>query len=186
MRSTRPAAKSAMQRNERRSQRRAAQGGASILADSHRPHHADGRTAPVLNTVGYPGAVLTDVPAMRTVGVIPRSTILTHPALAFKPTPHTTLPPHPPVGPLSSITNYSFALTLCPVTVFGLSFTTWSLHQSSLSISTRRKVHKLLVFSVVLPFCKPSRALRHHRSNAGVKGGCVMLLPALSHHWRRS
>lgn len=45
-------------------------------ANSHVPHHADGRTTHFLNTVGYPGAVLTDVLVMRTVGVIPRSTIM--------------------------------------------------------------------------------------------------------------
>ncbi|VDO01610.1 unnamed protein product [Rodentolepis nana] len=43
---------------------------------SHEPYHADGRATRFLNTVGYPGSGLTDVLVMRTVGVIPRSTIM--------------------------------------------------------------------------------------------------------------
>lgn len=58
----------------------------SSCANSHEPHHADARTTHFLNTVGYPGAVLTDVLVMRTVGVIPRSTIMPPTLLLPRPT----------------------------------------------------------------------------------------------------
>lgn len=45
-------------------------------ADSPWPFHADGRPTLVVITVGCPGSDLTDVLVMRTIGVIPRSTIL--------------------------------------------------------------------------------------------------------------
>lgn len=143
MRSTRLAAKSA-----------------ALNTDSHKPHHADGRTTRVLNTVGYPGSVLTDVPVMRTVGVIPRSTIiessrhlfqacLTH-LLATLSAGPATLPIHPHLP----------TIMLSSAATFNLTYTPLSNHQPSPSPSAACVLQMLLPSSVVSPHRPNSEAVR--------------------------